>query len=117
MKVKPLSEHPQNEVTMPGAVGARMRMLIGPQDGARTFHMRHFEVAPGGHTPQHQHDFEHEILVLRGQGTARTTEGDRPCRPGDVIWVPANELHQFVNAGSEPFEFICLIPAPRDCTM
>ena len=29
MKVKPIGEHEQTDVTMPGAAGTRMRMLIG----------------------------------------------------------------------------------------
>lgn len=116
MKVKPLAEHAQNPVQMPGAHGARMRMLVGPEEGARNFHMRHFEVQPGGYTPHHQHDYEHEILILRGSGTARSEQGERALRAGDVIWVPANEMHQFQNTGAEPLEFICLIPAPQDCS-
>lgn len=116
MKVKPLAQHAQTAVSMPGADGAKMRMLIGPDDGARNFHMRHFEVAPGGFTPHHQHDYEHEILVLSGRGVAASEQGERPLAAGDVIWVPANELHQFRNTGETPLEFICLIPAPRDCS-
>ncbi len=116
MKVQPLAEHPQKPAEMEGAVGVRMRMLIGPADGAQLFHMRHFEVAPGGHTPHHAHDYEHEVLILRGAGTVRGQQGERPCRAGDVVWMPPNEKHQFRNAGTEPLEFICLIPAPRDCT-
>ncbi len=101
---------------MEGAKGARMRMLIGSADGADNFHMRHFEIEPGGCTPHHQHDYEHEILVFRGEGTARTENGDRPIKAGDVIYVPPNEMHQFCNNNSsESLEFICLIPAPCDC--
>ena len=37
-------------------------------------------------------------------------------KAGDVIWVPPNEMHQFRNTGSEALKFICLIPAPMDCT-
>jgi quercetin dioxygenase-like cupin family protein len=115
MKIQPIKAHPQDPVMMEGAVGARMRMLIGPTEGAGNFHMRHFEVEPGGCTPHHQHDFEHEILVYRGEGTARTENGDRPIKAGDVIYVPPNEMHQFCNTSNEPIEFICLIPAPCDC--
>lgn len=115
MKVKPLAEHPQHPVTMPGAVDCKMRMLVGPQDGAGVFHMRHFEVAVGGHTPHHQHDYEHEVLILKGTGVVKSAAGDRPCQPGDVVWIPPNEMHQFVNAGTGTLEFICLIPAPQDC--
>lgn len=100
---------------MPGAKGARMRMLIGPDDGAGLFHMRHFEVEPGGCTPHHQHNYEHEILVLKGEGIARSATGDRPFKEGDVIFVPPNEIHQFCNTSTATCEFICLIPAPENC--
>lgn len=93
-----------------------MRMLVGPGEGATNFHMRHFEVAPGGFTPHHQHNYEHEILILKGQGVAQSQQGERPLRAGDVVFVPANEMHQFRNTGGGPLEFICLIPAPQDCT-
>lgn len=116
MRIQALTEHEQTAVTMPGASGAKMRMLVGPRDGASTFHMRQFEVAPGGFTPHHQHDYEHEILILKGRGVAQSAAGERPFKAGDVIWVPPNEMHQFRNTGAEPLEFICLIPAPRDCT-
>jgi quercetin dioxygenase-like cupin family protein len=115
MKVKPIREHEQQDVALPGADKVRMRMLVGPAEGAEVFHMRHFEVQPGGHTPHHAHDYEHEVLILKGRGTVKSATGDRPCQPGDVVWVPPNEKHQFVNAGNEPLEFICLIPAPQNC--
>lgn len=114
MKLKAIAEHGQAGVTMEGARGVRMRMLIGPDDGAQVFHMRHFEVAPGGHTPRHTHNYEHEVLVLKGTGLVSGAQGERACRSGDVVWMPPNEEHQFRNTGGEPLEFICLIPAPRD---
>ncbi len=90
-------------------------MLIGPDDNAPNFHMRHFEVAPGGNTPHHSHEHEHEVLVLGGSGVVKSEQGDRPFKAGDVIFVPPGEKHQFVNPGDKPVEFICLIPAPCQC--
>jgi quercetin dioxygenase-like cupin family protein len=116
MKVMPISAQEQKPVQMEGAAGAKMRMLIGPAEQAGVFHMRHFEVEPGGYTPHHKHDYEHEILILKGQGVAQSAVGERSFKAGDVIWVPPNEMHQFRNTGPAPLEFICLIPAPRDCT-
>jgi quercetin dioxygenase-like cupin family protein len=116
MKIQSLASHEQTPVAAGGARNVRMRMLIGPEDGAANFHMRHFEVGPGGNTPHHAHDYEHEILVLNGCGIAKTTEGDRPFQTGDVIFVPANETHAFFNTSDERCEFICLIPAPRSQT-
>ena len=115
MKLQSIETHPQSEVTMEGAKGTRMRMLIGPDEQAPNFHMRHFEVQPQGHTPHHQHDFEHEVVVLEGRGVARSEEGDRAFKAGDVIYVAANEKHQFLNPHDAPLEFICLIPAPQQC--
>jgi quercetin dioxygenase-like cupin family protein len=116
MKIQDIASHEQAPVTMDGAKDVRMRMLIGPQEKAPSFYMRHFEVQPGGHTPHHAHDYEHEIIVLKGAGVARTADGDRPFKAGEVIYVPANEQHQFRNTSDGPVELICLIPAPEDCT-
>ncbi len=116
MKVQAIEDHEQCDVQMDGALGAKMRMLVGPDEGAANFHMRQFEVAPGGHTPHHCHDYEHEILILSGEGTAKSEQGDRPIKAGDVLHVPPNEKHQFINGGDSPLKFICLIPAPQDCS-
>ncbi|UCE61598.1 MAG: cupin domain-containing protein [Phycisphaerales bacterium] len=115
VKVQPIEGHEQSEVRMEGAAGVKMRMLIGPGDGAKNFHMRHFEIDVGGNTPFHQHDFEHEVLILTGSGVVRSEEGDRSFNAGDVIFVSSDEKHQFVNTGNSSCSFICLIPAPRDC--
>jgi quercetin dioxygenase-like cupin family protein len=113
MKVAPISSHQQKPVDMTGAKGAKIRVLVGPDDGADKFHMRHFEIAPGGWTPHHEHDYEHELIILAGRGVARSPEGDRPVKALDIVFVPAGELHQFVNSSDEPLEMICLIPAPK----
>ncbi len=116
MKVQAIDSHKQNEVTMEGAANVKMRMLIGPDEGAKNFHMRHFELGAGGNTPRHSHDYEHEVLVLDGAGVLFTEQGEQPFQAGNVIFVPAGELHQFINRTDQPCEFICLIPAPKDCT-
>lgn len=113
MNIEPIESREQNDVKMDGAEKVKMRMLIGPDQGARNFHMRHFEVAPGGHTPHHQHDYEHEVFVLKGTGFFRSEQGERPFKPGHVAFIPAMEKHQVVNTGDTPCEFICLIPAPE----
>ncbi len=105
-------------MSIPGARGVRMRVVLGRADGAPTFAMRHFEVEPGGHTPLHQHNYEHEVLILDGQGlvtggTAGATT--RPIAPGDVVYIPANETHQFRNTGGATLRFMCLIPTSFDC--
>lgn len=110
MQIKNLTAVPANEVTMEGAAGCKVRWLIGEGDKAPNFAMREFEVAPGGHTPKHFHDYEHEVYVLAGRGIVIDGEKERPLAAGDVVFVAPNEVHQFQNTGSEPMRFLCLIP-------
>jgi quercetin dioxygenase-like cupin family protein len=110
MQIKQAQRVPQSEVTMEGAAGCRVRWLIGEGDKAPNFAMREFEVAPGGHTPKHFHDYEHEVYVLTGRGAIVDGDNERPLAAGDVIFVAPNDVHQFRNTGSEPMKFLCLIP-------
>ena len=97
-------------VDMAGAAGVQMRMLIGPADAAPTFNMRMFDVAGGGHTPRHTHDWEHEVYILAGEGTVLAGGEGRPISPGQCIYIPPNEEHQFRNGGAGPLRFLCLVP-------
>jgi quercetin dioxygenase-like cupin family protein len=110
MRVKKLTEVPANEVTMEGASGCRVRWLIGEGENAPNFAMREFEVEPGGHTPKHFHDYEHEVYVLAGKGTIVDGDQERPLAAGDVVFVSPNDVHQFKNTGGEAMRFLCLIP-------
>jgi quercetin dioxygenase-like cupin family protein len=86
------------------------RVLIGPADGAPHFAMRRFTVGAGGCSPYHTHAWEHEVYVLSGQGEVRFAGGSRAVKVGDFAFVPADDEHQFVNTGDEPFEFLCMVP-------
>lgn len=96
-------------VTESDSKGARIKWLINEKDGAPTFVMRHFNVEAGGFTPYHQHDWEHEVYVLEGQGTVRYENREEGIKPGDAILIPPGEKHQF-RAGSETLKFLCLVP-------
>jgi len=91
-------------------VGVMKRVLIGPKEGAPTFAVRLFSVAPGGHTPAHAHPYEHGVIVLRGQGEVLGKEGSTPIGPGTVVFVRPNEFHGFKNTGQEELEFLCIVP-------
>ena len=110
MKIKPTAEVPQSDVTMEGAANCKVRWLVGTNDAAPNFAMREFELAPGGHTPLHFHPYEHEIYVLEGEGAIVDGDVERPLRPGDVVLVEPDDVHQFRNKGTNPFKMLCLIP-------
>ncbi len=88
----------------------KVRWLISKKDNAENFAMRLFEIQPGGHTPLHQHDWEHEVFIVEGTGMTRNKEEERLFKTGDVIFVPPMEWHQFVNTSDSLLRFLCLIP-------
>jgi quercetin dioxygenase-like cupin family protein len=102
-------------VTVPGVKGVTMRVMVGRADGAPTFAMRHFTVAPGGHSPRHAHNYEHEVYVVDGRGRVEEDGVFHDLRAGDVVYVAPNVTHQFVNTGNAPFSFLCLVPTSFDC--
>ncbi|MFB6290302.1 MAG: cupin domain-containing protein [Candidatus Bipolaricaulia bacterium] len=84
-------------------------VLLGDSEGVETFAMRRFTLGAEGHTPYHTHDWEHEVYVLTGKGKIRTERGEKDLSPGDAVYVPSDELHQFVS-DSEGLKFLCLVP-------
>jgi quercetin dioxygenase-like cupin family protein len=110
VQIKRSVDVPQSDVTMEGAAGCRVRWLVGTADQAPNFAMREFELEPGGHTPRHFHPYEHEIYVLEGEGAILDGNRERPLRPGDVVLVNPDDVHQFRNTGARPFKMLCLIP-------
>ena len=101
-------------VDLDGVRDVAMRVLLGAAEDVPHFSMRHFVVQPGGHTPKHAHDYEHQVIVLAGDGEADHGGETVSFRPGDVMYVEADQTHQFRNTGSEPVEFICLVPRTRN---
>ena len=112
MQIKKYEEVPNKSVQTEGAQDVSMRLLLSKEDGARNFVMRMFEISPGGHTPYHAHDWEHEVYVLEGKGIIAYEGQDIPLSAGNVLLVPEGNKHQFRCAGPQSFRFLCLVP-PR----
>lgn len=110
MKINHHTDIELKPVDMEGAANTKVRQLIGANVEAANFAMRMFEIAPGGHTPRHQHDYEHEIYVLEGQGVVFEGDQQHALKPGDVVYVHPNDIHQFRNNGDQPMKMLCLIP-------
>jgi quercetin dioxygenase-like cupin family protein len=119
MLIRNVNEADYKPVTMPDVEGATMSVMVGRGDRAPNFALRSFIVQPGGHTPRHSHDYEHEVYIVGGRGTILLDGAERPIKAGDVIYVPADEVHQFKAAPSapaaEPLKFLCIIPTSRNC--
>ncbi len=122
MVIRNIHDTPTAPVEMDGVLGASMALMVGRDDGAPNFALRHFEIAPGGHTPRHAHDFEHEVFIVEGSGEVLLDGEYRAIRSGDVLYIPADHEHQFRAdgemtdaTGSVGLRFLCLVPMSRTC--
>lgn len=115
MLIRNINDAPTNEVKMDGVKGARMAVMVGREHGAPNFAIRHFTVEPGGHTPRHSHDYEHEVFIVSGKGEILLDGAYRPIRSGDVIYVPADHEHQFRADANDGLRFLCAVPVHRNC--
>ncbi len=84
--------------------------IVGPAQGWPDHSLRVFRIEAGGHTPHHQHDWEHVNYVIAGKGTLTIGEETFNLATGDYAYVPPNTMHQFRNNSGGEFQFICIVP-------
>jgi quercetin dioxygenase-like cupin family protein len=107
--IRPPDAAPANPV--PRTRGARMAVLVGPEQGAPNFILRRFFLAPGGRIPAHVHpDIEHEQTMIRGEMVLGSGTTERRVRAGDAVFLPAGVPHWYENRTAEEAEFLCIIP-------
>jgi quercetin dioxygenase-like cupin family protein len=111
MKIMPYSYVKAIRIENNVAKGVTARVVIGKDDGASNFCMRVFEIAEGGNTPRHTHDWEHEMFVHAGAGEIYCSGRSTPVKAGSVAFIPGNEEHQIKNTGKELLVIACLIPS------
>lgn len=110
MKVTDYRKVPLEDVDMEEAKKVKVRWLISDKDQAENFAMRLFEVGPGGNTPYHSHDWEHEVFILEGEGEVKIEEKTYSVTKDFVVFVEPNQKHGFKNTGEKTLKFLCLIP-------
>lgn len=89
---------------------ATRQVLIGSHDGATNFALRYFTIPPRGFSNLDHHEHDHGVMIM--QGRARVLLGERyeEVGPGDIVYIPGWERHQFENLTDEPLTFLCIIP-------
>jgi quercetin dioxygenase-like cupin family protein len=111
MRIKKYTDVEATYFEKPEVKGVAARVVIGKADGAQNFCMRIFALSPGGHTPKHAHDWEHEMFVHAGEGEIYGNGRWHPVVSGNVLFIPGNEEHQIRNSGQEPLIIVCLVPS------
>jgi quercetin dioxygenase-like cupin family protein len=62
----------------------------------------YFELEPGMHVGLHRDSAEELILILEGEGEATVGDETGVARAGEIVTVPAMELHNIRNVGTGP---------------
>ena len=96
--------------------GITRRELIGKRGETPKFHMRYFEIKPGGYSTLEKHEHEHAVFVTRGKGEVQFGCYIYTIEIGDVVYIAPSDSHQFRNPenSNEPFGFMCIVNAERD---
>jgi len=96
---------------MEGTKGVSKQIPLSRKDGVPTFSFRVFTIEPGGHTPFHQHEFEHMNYVINGEGFLVSENREHELREGDFALILAGEKHQFKNSSeNQNLLIICGVP-------
>ena len=110
MLTKKLKDVEKTIPQMQGAEGVHKQIPLSAKDGVPSFSFRVFTIAPGGHTPYHQHPFEHMNYVIKGSGVLVAADKEHKLNSGDFALVLPDEMHQFRNTGKSELVIICAVP-------
>ena len=94
--------------------GASRQVLIGKNGEPVNFHVRYFELQPGGFTSLERHRHCHVVIGARGRGRVQVGNLQYQLRPFDVIYIAPDEPHQLSAITKSRFGFFCIVDADRD---
>jgi quercetin dioxygenase-like cupin family protein len=109
MKIKKRIELVREDVRDSEARDVRFYPVITARDGAPNFSLRLFEIEPGGNTPYHGHEWEHEVYIIEGIGFINGENKKLRIEKNDFIYIEPEEIHQFI-AGDCGLKMICIVP-------
>jgi ribulose-bisphosphate carboxylase large chain len=90
------------------------QVLIGARGESAGFHLRYFEIMPGGFSSFETHKHEHVVICIRGKGQARVNRRNIDLKYLDVLYINPETAHRLSNPFQEPFGFFCIVNARRD---
>ncbi len=94
--------------------GASRQVLVGKLGERVGFHLRYFELEPGGFTSLERHRHCHVVIAVTGRGRVRIAKRDYRIAPLDTIYIGPDQPHQLAAVGQRKFGFFCIVDASRD---
>ena len=90
------------------------RVLIGSHGESAKFHVRYFEILPGGSSSYEKHRHEHVVICVRGEGIVQTGRARKKMGFIDTVYISPETVHQLTNPFENPFGFLCIVNSKRD---
>ncbi|MGH7905434.1 MAG: cupin domain-containing protein [Candidatus Binataceae bacterium] len=94
--------------------GASRQVLAGKAGEKTKFHVRYFELQPGGFTSLEHHRHSHLVIGVRGHGRVRIGDSCYDLRRFDTLYIGPHRPHRLEASGRGRFGFFCIVDAHRD---
>ena len=94
--------------------GVSRRDVLTAEDGVPLVCMQVIEISTHASTASHYHPWEHEIFIVFGKGIVVGEHGSTPIGEGNVVFIPANETHCFVNTATDVLRYINVEPLKKE---
>ena len=105
-----VDEIPEKGINRRYRKGVSVKYLIVEEFGAPNFELRYFELDKRSSSSFDLHPYEHEVFVLKGEGTLELEGEEYDLREGDAVLIEPNESHRLLQRGEDPFGFLCIVP-------
>lgn len=92
------------------------REFVGDDHGGVGISILFVDAPPGRGPGMHRHEYEEIIIVQEGSGTFTSGDEEREVRAGEVVVVPPDTPHRFVNSGDGPLRQIDIHVSSRFVT-
>ena len=89
-KIAQITREPKTEPIFTGPV--TMQTIVGPNQSDR-FVIRQVNFDRGVRNKLHSHNIEQVLIVTEGKGIVATEKEETNVVPGDIIFIPAGEIH------------------------
>jgi mannose-6-phosphate isomerase-like protein (cupin superfamily) len=106
--------HVVNQSELPFSVIARE--LQGEEHGGMGASLIFVDAPPGRGPSLHQHPYTEIFITEEGEATVTAGDETRTVGPGDIVIVPPNTPHSFVNSGDGNLRQLDIHLSPRFIT-
>ena len=111
MKIVRSSEAPSEEMTGGIFTGTiRMTPLINADTGAKQLKSALVYFPAGVRNKLHSHTDEQILYVTKGKGVVATRDDEYVVEPGDIVVIPAGEMHWHGATDTTDFEHLYVVP-------